>query len=257
MQNTALPSREVSPEQNDVLFAIDCEDSREDGTSKWELSNIQDVESEEDTEEDTEEDSDEGCGACIEIWEGGSDKPRRKLEKVQPITTRKDVEDFYCYECKDNYSFNGDNVVPLIPDRSLVFVHEHESSCDLSLVIVHDSKKDYSPGRVVMKINGDLEDSVVQDGRDSPSDDYDYDKGDDETTCSWEWSWQSGRRYRTDGIADYWRPDKRECRYIDVEKMEGIKRWQFVPGPVPSSGKVDTDDYITLDKDERLWICEC
>lgn len=236
------------PEKNEVLYAMDCDDSREFGTNKWELASIR-------NEEDDDDDDDEGgCGACIDLWEGNT----LKKSNIKPITTRKDIEDFYDYN-RDNYSFNGDDVVPLIEDHSLVFIHEHRSSCDLSLVIVHDSKDDSSGGTVRMQISGNLEDSVVQDGRDSPSDTYEYDSEDDETDCFWEWSWQSGRRYRTDGIADYWDPSERnrECRYIDADFIRGIDKWQFVPGPVPSSGKVDTADYITLNKNRRLWICKC
>jgi hypothetical protein len=142
-------------------------------------------------------DVDNDCGACIEIYEGDSVFPHRRIE---PITTEKDIEEFYCYDCHD-YSFNGDDVLTLVPDYSLVFVHQNERSCDLSLVVIHDSKEEYSGGKVVMHISGNLENSVVQDGRDSPSDSYEYSRRNDETKCSWVWSWQSGKKYRTDGIA--------------------------------------------------------
>lgn len=222
---------------------MDCDDSREWGTNYWVLDSFR--KEDEDSEES-------GCGACIEIWEDST-----LLGNIDPIATKEDIEDFYCYDCRGQTSFNGDDVVPLIEDHSLVFVHEHRSSCNLSLVIVHDSKEDYSGGEVLMRISGNLENSVVQDGRDSPSDEYEYDSDDDETRCFWEWSWQGGRKYRTDGIADYWNPNQRECLYVDAEFRHGIDKWQFVPGPVPSSGTVDTNDYITLDEKKRLWICKC
>lgn len=244
------------PLKNDEILAIDCASARNFKTGKWDLGNVEGLMIDRDDVEETSSptfsptEAPTTYEACIDLWEG-----RRLLQRnIKPITTEDDIEDFYGYDYGDNYSFNGDDVVPLVPDYSLVFIHEHESSGELSLVIVHDSKEEYSGGKVRMHISGDLEDSVVQDGRDSPSDEYTYDKKKDETDCYWEWSWQSGKKYRTDGIADYWDPSERECLYIDAEFIEGIDKWQFVPGP---ADEVDPDDYITLNEDKRLWICKC
>ena len=191
--------------------------------------------------------ADSSCGECFRITQNGSGIN----VMVRPVSTRESVEDFYGYN-RDNYSFNGDDVIPLVPNHSLIFLHRNEKDCELSFVIVHDSKKseDCSGGTVVMYISGDLEDSIVQDGRDSPSDEYTYDEETDETECYWEWNWQGGCKKRTDGIAQLWDTSERECILVKPNFIEGIDAWEFVSGP---SG--DPENYIPLDLETPLSIC--
>jgi hypothetical protein len=167
----------------------------------------------------------------------------------------------------------------LVPDYSLIFIHEDSNRCNLALVIVHDSKQENTGGEVVsrfgrdctvgllsfpharscpkiMFISGNLENAIVQDGRDSPSDSYIYNARTDETECWWEWSWQNPRTFRTDGIAHSWRPSQRRCLSVSPDFVRGIDEWQFVSGPVNSNGRVRTRDYITLDMNRDLRICE-
>lgn len=195
---------------------------------------------------------DESCpGVCLDVFQGGNN-----IGEFQPVSTDYSITTLYGYN-KDNYSFNGDDVVPLVSDYSLVFIHHDSrtSRCDLSLVIVHDSKDTCSGGEVRMFITGDLEDSVVQDGRDSPSDTYIYDEETGETECFWEWGWQGDCDKRTDGIAHYW-PNGKDCISVSAEFIRGIDEWQFVPGPVQNDGAVDPSDYIYLNKSRGLEICK-
>lgn len=283
----------IYPQEQIAVYGMDCAASRNFQTGTWELDGIEgdraadlsptESPTEFPTESPTSSPTESGCGACIDLWSGDE----LIAQNLKPISTWEDIEDFYGYEGKEDiadsaylctldtmsanalytlpiaesdadYSFNSHKIVKLVEDYSLVFIHEDESDCQLSLVIVHDSRDDYSGGRLVMYLDGDWEESVVHDGRDSPSDSFIYNKSTGETKASWEWSWQSGKKYRTDGIADYWDPDKRECRYIRPEFKDGIDRWQFVPGPIPEEdGHTDPDDYITLNKEKTLWVCKC
>jgi len=194
------------------------------------------------------------CGnTCVEASQNG-----RVIGKYRPVSTKDDIVDFYDYEGSSddspNFSFNGDNFVPLVRDGSHIFIHQDSRTCQRSLAIVHDSKKECSGGIVRMFISGDLEDSIVQDGRDSPSDWYRYSSDDDETECYWKWSWQSGCKKRTDGIAHIWDND-RQCLVIRPKEFDGIDDWLYVPGPEDVDDEADPDDYVKLDKDENLYLC--
>lgn len=241
------------PGKGDEVFAVDCQESRQEGTSRWDLSNVEgDFNGSDDYYE-------EECDSCFEVYEGSNTmmQDNKLLGTMEPISTKKDVVDFYCYFCDGDPSFNSEDVISLVPDHSLIFVHRQEATCDLSLVIIHDSKKDYSPGTATMNITGNLERSIVQDGRNSPSDTFTYDADKDETTCSWQWSWQKGKKYRTDGLAHSWHPESKDCIYVDSDFVAGIKKWQFIPGPLPASGSTDPNDYVTIHKKKRLWLCKC
>jgi hypothetical protein len=129
-------------------------------------------------------------------------------------------------------------------------------------VIVHDSKEDYTGGQVHMYISGNMENAVVTDGRDSsskhgPSDRYIYlGQEKDATELFWEWGWQSGtKKYRTDGIADYWDSHKRPCVTLSAKFIKGIDAWRFVPGPNGKHFAVNPDDYLYLDMDDELKVC--
>jgi hypothetical protein len=188
---------------------------------------------------------------CLDVFQENN-----SIGEFQPISTDYSVETLYGYN-SDNYSFNGDDVVPLLIDYSILFIHQdiRPDKCDLSLVIVHDSKEECTGGEVRMFITGDLEDSVVQDGRDSPSDTYIYTEETGETECFWEWGWQSDCDKRTDGIAHYW-PSGKDCISVSAEFIRGIDEWQFVPGPVYNDGSADPSDYIYLRKSKKLQICK-
>jgi hypothetical protein len=195
---------------------------------------------------------DESCpGVCLDVFQEDY-----YIGEFQSISTDYSIETLYGYT-SDNYSFNGDGVVPLVTDHSILFIHQDSraNKCDLSLVIVHDSKDECTRGTVRMFITGDLEDSVVQDGRDSPSDTYIYDEETGETECFWEWGWQEGCKKRTDGIAHYW-PSGKDCISVSAEFIRGINEWQFVPGPVKTDGSADPSDYIDLNQSKRLEICK-
>jgi hypothetical protein len=166
-----------APESDEEVYAIECALSREDRTSRWELAS-----------------TDESCPTfCIDLWQDDY-----FIGQTQPVSTAQSVVQFYDYN-KQDYSFNGDDVVKLVSDHSIIFVHQDSRNCDLAFVIVHDSKDDSTGGMAIMDISGDLENSAVQDGRDSPSDFYVYNSTTDETNASWEWSWQEGVSHRTDG----------------------------------------------------------
>ena len=184
---------------------------------------------------------------CLDVSQG-----KTFIGILRPISTAESVKKLYGYN-RDNYSFNGDKVVPLVPHDSILFIHQDTSECDLALVIVHDSKEECSSGKARMFISGNLEDSVVQDGRDSPSDTYEYDPNTDETECFWEWGWQSGCQKRTDGIAQTF---DRKCMTVSANFIKGINDWKFVPGPLPNDGSANPSAYIDLDKEETLQICQ-
>ena len=241
------------PRTGDAVVAVDCHESRQDGKSRWDLSNV-----EGDFNSIEEEERNE-CDSCFQVYQGSNVmmKHNKLIGTMNAISTRKDIIDFYCYNCYGDPSFNSEDVISLVPDHSLVFVHQHQATCDLSLVIIHDSKQDYSPGTCIMNISGNLERSIVQDGRNSPSDSFTYDADKDETTCSWKWSWQRGKKYRTDGLAHSLWKSSQDCIYVDADFVEGITKWQFVPGPLPASGSTDPNDYVKLKKKKRLWVCKC
>jgi hypothetical protein len=188
---------------------------------------------------------------CLELTQGG------KTFEVLPITTPQTLEEFYDYNGNGDYSFNGIEFVPTVADHTLIFIHHEEGDCGkLGVVVINDSIEDCTGGRVNLDISGNHQDAVVQDGPNSiyggPSDTYEYIDDGDYTEMEWNWSWQSGCKYRSDGIADYWDTDARDrCMFVDPVRFDGIVKWQFVSGPAPA----DPDDYITLDMDERIWIC--
>lgn len=189
---------------------------------------------------------------CVDVTQGG-----RYFGQFHPVATTGTLEDFYAYGDDSNFSFNGDDVVPLIPDQSLFMVHYDTNACNLGFAIVHDSKEEYTGGQVRMFISGNVEDAVVLDGRDNPSDRYAY-RGDDldDTEVFWEWGWQY-HKYRTDGMADRWNVDERQCLTVQAKFITGIVAWRFVPGPSSSSDSstADPKKYLYLDMDEILTVC--
>ncbi|VEU44266.1 unnamed protein product [Pseudo-nitzschia multistriata] len=200
---------------------------------------------------------------CLDVRQGS-----RHYGLFHPVSTPSSVQDFYNYH---NYSFNGDDIVPLLPDQSLVLIHHDSELCDLSFVVVHDSKDDFTGGQALMFVSGNHEDALVQDGPGdgSRSDRYvyrGYRRGadDDRTELFWEWGWQKSpsKRYKTDGIADRWKnsldgssnddDDDDKCLFLSARFIEGIEAWRFVPG----SSKIDPKDYLYLDQDETLRVCQ-
>ena len=209
--------------------------SEEDDTLLWETSDLETA-----------------CPkVCLELEQGD------RTYNVLPITTPQSLEEFYDYDANDQYSFNGIEFVPVVKDHSLIFIHHEEGDCDkLGVVVLNDSNEDCTGGKVQMDISGNHQDAVVQDGPNSvyggPSDTYEYIDNGDYTEMEWVWSWQSGCKYRSDGIASYWDTDARDgCMYVDPVRFDGIDEWQFVSGPAPA----DPSNYITLDMDTRIWIC--
>lgn len=189
---------------------------------------------------------------CVELWQND-----RSLGTVKPLITEDDIEDLYGYfEDGANVSFNGRRIVPLVPEHSLIFIHQDTEKCDVSFAIVHDSRDECSGGTVEMYITGDLENAVVQDGKDSPSDHYIYHKEYDETECFWEWSWDGKCRKRTDGLAHYWDANEYECINITPDFRRGIDVWEFVSGEgLGVEERANPDDYIKLDREEMLTFC--
>lgn len=203
---------------------------------------------------------------CLDVSQGS-----RYYGRFPPISTPTSVKEFYHYK---HYSFNGDDIVPLLIDQSLFLIHyfddddsddygSSKGSCDLSLVIVHDSKDDFTGGQAHLMVSGNHEDALVQDGPGdgSRSDRYVY-LGDkvDKTELFWEWGWQAGKskQYRTDGLADVWDSNKNDgCLEVSAKFIQGIDAWRFVYGPIDDiTGRVDPRDYLFLDKDETLRVCK-
>jgi hypothetical protein len=208
---------------------------------------------------------------CLDVSQGS-----RYYGRFPPITTSTSVEDFYHYK---HYSFNGDDIVPLLIDQSLFLIHyfdddddddnNESDSCDLSLVIVHDSKDDSTGGQAHLVVTGNHENALVQDGPGdgSKSDQYLYlGEEADKTELFWEWGWQAGasKKYRTDGMADAWDWDSNNyndkhkgCLEVSAKFIAGIDAWRYVYGPVDDiTGRVDPRDYLFLDKDETLRVCK-
>ena len=198
---------------------------------------------------------------CLDVRQGS-----RYYGRFHPVSTPTSVQDFYDYH---HYSFNGDDIVPLLRDQSLFLIHyDNDRSCDLSLVVVHDSKEDYTGGQAHLFVSGNHQDALVQDGPGdgSRSDRYVYrgskDDDDDRTELFWEWGWQqsTSKKYRTDGIADRWKSalddsdnDSDNCLYVSAKFIKGIDAWRFVPG---STSKIDPREYLYLDQDETLRVCQ-
>jgi hypothetical protein len=174
---------------------------------------------------------------------------------LRPVGTPQTVVDFYNYS---HYTFNGENYVPLKSKHSLIFIHEDTRRCDLALVIVHSSKVDSDPGHARMLISGNLEHANVMDGRNGRSDFYLYHPKKDMTECSWTWNWQQdkGKKFRTDGIANQWDLNERECLTVSAQFIQGITAWQFVPGPLGKNGSTDPDSYLDLNMEQTVFICK-
>jgi hypothetical protein len=127
-------------------------------------------------------------------------------------------------------------------------------------VPVHGAKKlkdsqECKRGGATIFITGDLEDCVVQDGRNSPSYTYIYNSATDETDCTWKWSWQGRCQVRTDGLAHYWDPEELPCIKVRPGEFYGINHWMYVPGMDESDIRISVDQYVPLDMDEDLEIC--
>jgi hypothetical protein len=190
---------------------------------------------------------------CLDVIQGNS------FTQVEPIVTVGDVRNFYKYSKNDNLSFNGDDVVPLIPNHSLFMIHQDASKCGLDFVVVHDSKEDPSGGQVHMTIHDfDAEEAVIKDGN-PLSNRYKYDPVTNVTEVFWEWGWPEDElsAFHTDGMGTEWQkyPAEGDCLELNARFLIGIEYWRFVPGPVGSNGRVDPNDYMYLDKDKPLKVC--
>ncbi|KAG7368970.1 hypothetical protein IV203_031713 [Nitzschia inconspicua] len=190
---------------------------------------------------------------CLDIIQG------YRYLQVEPITTGGDVKSFYNYNKNNNLSFNGDTIVPLIPNQSHFLIHQDNSTCGLDFVVVHDSKENPSGGQVHMKFkNFDVEKAVVKDGNPSSSR-YKYDPEKGISEVFWEWGRADDEQssFQTDGMASEWQKDPHvgTCLEVNAEFLKGIDYWRFVHGPLDTTGKVNPDDYMYLDKDLSLKVC--
>jgi hypothetical protein len=184
----------------------------------------------------------------------------RFVGQYHPVGTSQSIDQFYQYNAQNKFGYNGEAVTPLDADTSIIFVHQDSMECDLSLVIVHGAKdlkegQECTPGGALLKIAGNLENCVVQDGRNSPSDSFTYIPDKDETRCDWTWSWQSKCRVRTDGLAHRWDLNERHCLKIRPKKFMGINHWKYVPGQKQNDVPANFDDYVSLDTKQDLEIC--
>jgi hypothetical protein len=198
---------------------------------------------------------------CLDVYQR---EKREYVGQFDPVATSQSVDQFYRYNADNRFGYNGEEITPLDADTSIIFIHQDATNCDLALVTVHGAKElkdgqECRPGRAVLFITGDLEDSVVQDGRNSPSDSFTYDPDTDETKCDWTWSWQRSCEVRTDGLAHWWDPDELPCIKIRPDGFSGIDRWMYVPGEDESDETISFDEYVRLDMDDDLEIClgEC
>jgi len=192
---------------------------------------------------------------CLDVTQGS-----RFFGRFPPIKTKTDVVEFYNYK---HYSFNGDDVVPLLIDQSLLMVHQYDDddTCELSVVIVHDSKDDATGGQAHMLVSGNNEVPLVQDGPGdgSKSDLYRYVPDLDATEMFWEWGWLDtvGKKYRTDGMANKWESSDTKCLDVRAKFIFGIDAWRFVPGILyEDTGSVPFKEYLYLDKDDTVSICK-
>jgi hypothetical protein len=180
--------------------------------------------------------------------------------QFQPVTTSQGVDLFYQYNAKNLFGYNAEEITPLDAETSIIFVHQDAMYCDLALVTVHGAKElkagqECTPGGAILFITGNLENSIVQDGRNSPSDSYTYIPATDETNCNWTWSWQTACQVRTDGLAHLWEPQKLPCIKIRPQRFIGIDHWMYVPGLNASDVPISFDQYVPLDMNEDLEIC--
>jgi hypothetical protein len=194
---------------------------------------------------------------CLDVFQREKSK---YVGQFYPVATSQSVDRFYRYNADNDFGYNGDEITPLDAETSIVFVHQDSIECDLALVTVHGAKElkddqECRPGGVVFYITGNLEDSVVQDGRNSPSDSFTYIAATDETNCDWTWSWQKRCEVRTDGLAHWWDPDELPCIKVRPESFVGINHWKYVPGEDESDVSISFDQYVSLDMDEELEIC--
>jgi hypothetical protein len=141
------------------------------------------------------------------------------VSTFSPITTNQSVQEFYSYTT----SYNGP--VPLMVDTSLIFIHRDNTTCELSLVIVHDTPGVFpSPitgGMVIMEISGNLANAVVK--NDPTGDTYWYDQIGDVTRITWLWGGVSN-----DGLAHVVDNLSSECIKVFFRFKWGIKSWKWV-----------------------------
>jgi hypothetical protein len=102
-----------------------------------------------------------------------------------PVISNETVKEFYSYNNSIPFSYNGD--ISLQLRESVIFIHENELTCELSLVIIHN--KVFSQYDVEMNISGFLQFPVVQD--DPPlvlqaGDTYVYNSSTRSTTITWD-----------------------------------------------------------------------
>ncbi len=194
---------------------------------------------------------------CLDVYQ---DNQAIFVGQFLPVATMQSVELFYQYNAQNRYEYNGDKMTPLDVDTSIIFVHQDALLCDLALVVVHGGKElkehqECKPGGAILHITGNLEECVVQDGRNSPSDSFTYNSRTDETKCDWTWSWQNKCQVRTDGLAHRWDPKELECLRIRPEQFSGLKQWMFVPGQEESDTPAVFDQYAPLNMEKDLEIC--
>jgi hypothetical protein len=190
---------------------------------------------------------------CLDVIQGS------RFLQVEPIITKGNVTAFYNYNKHNNLSFNGDNVVPLIPNHSHFMIHQDSSNCGLDVVVVHDSKESPSGGQVHMKFHYfNVQNAIVKDG-DPSSNRYRYDSDTSSSEVFWEWGLEGDEHsaFQTDGLATEWEktPTVGDCLEVDAKFFKGIDYWRFAHGPVDASGKVNPEDYMYLDMDLSLKVC--
>jgi hypothetical protein len=158
-----------------------------------------------------------------------------------PIIEVRDVEAFYNLvgTPEEVASYEG-TVVPAVSDRSFILVHQDSSTCEKSLVIVHDARVDGSGGKARFFITGNMTDPTVDDNLNG----IEYITVKDKTKMRWIWD-----ECCTDGVA---LPlDLEDASCITVEpKFEGITEWKYV-----SEDDAGALVYTTLDMDEDLVLC--
>lgn len=131
-------------------------------------------------------------------------------------------------------------------------IHGNGASCELSVLIVHDSLNNGKGGeRASISVSGDLSDAAVFDDPTNTgtfNDTYIYDVTTDATNIQWAWG-----SCCTDGVADIADLDSiGECVTVtNVTFERGIDRWVYVAGPLQEDSATE-NDYIDLVEAKHL-----
>ena len=169
------------------------------------------------------------------------------LAAVQPIETEDPIQSFYDYNGAAA-SFNGDDIIFQQSQVSQIMVHGNGENCELSLLILHDSRSDGSGGNVQMDITGDLSNAIV---RDDPQDSYVYNPATDTTRISWDWM-----PCCTDGVAHILEQfSYNDCITVQPNFIRGINRWVFTRGPALMGSPLTEANFIDLNPNRALQIC--